>query len=60
MLGAALFYQSLALVLYAGVVLVVTHLLVILYEEPHLRRVFGQSYEAYLQRVHRWMPTWRS
>lgn|SRR5574341_1258005 len=60
MLGAALFYQSTALVLYAGVVLVVTHLLVVLYEEPHLRRVFGPSYEAYLLRVHRWIPTWRS
>src|SRR6266498_2112069 len=60
MLGAALFFGSGALVLYAVVVLVVTHLLVIFYEEPHLRRVFGQPYEDYLHRVHRWIPTWRS
>jgi protein-S-isoprenylcysteine O-methyltransferase Ste14 len=60
MLGAALFYQSTALVLYAAVVLVVTHLLVVLYEEPHLHRVFGPPYDDYLQRVHRWIPTWRS
>ena len=60
MLGAALFFGSAALVLYAAVVLVVTHLLVILYEEPHLRRVFGQPYEDYLRNVHRWIPTWRS
>ena len=60
MLGAALFLSSLALVFYAIAVLVVTHLLVILYEEPHLRRVFGQPYEDYLRAVHRWMPTWRS
>ncbi len=60
MLGAALFFGSGALVLYAVVVLVVTHLLVIFYEEPHLRGVFGQPYEDYLHRVHRWIPTWRS
>ncbi|HEV8382899.1 MAG TPA: isoprenylcysteine carboxylmethyltransferase family protein [Gemmatimonadales bacterium] len=60
MLGAALYLWSGWLVLYALVVLIVTHLLVILYEEPHLRRVFGRPYEEYLQRVHRWIPTWRS
>jgi len=58
--GAAIFYRSTALALYATVFLVITHLFVMLYEEPHLRRVFGQSYEAYLRTVHRWVPTWRS
>ncbi len=60
MLGAALYLWSSWLVLYSFVVLIVTHFLVILYEEPHLRRVFGQPYEAYLRTVHRWVPTWRS
>ena len=60
MLGAAMVLWSWWLVLYALVVLVVTHVLVILYEEPHLRSVFGQSYEDYLHAVHRWIPTWRS
>jgi len=60
MLGAAMVLWSWWLVLYALVVLVVTHLLVILYEEPHLRRVFGQPYEEYLRTVQRWIPTWRS
>jgi len=60
MLGAAMVLWSWWLVLYALVVLVVTHVLVILYEEPHLRSVFGQSYEDYLHSVHRWIPTWRS
>jgi len=60
MLGAALFYWSAALGAYALVVLIVTHLLVRFYEEPHLRRVFGQPYEDYLRTVHRWIPTWRS
>jgi len=60
MLGAALFYWSAALGAYALVVLIVTHLLVRFYEEPHLRRVFGQPYEDYLRTVHRWIPIWRS
>lgn len=58
--GAALFYRSGPLALYAALFLVITHLFVTLYEEPHLRRVFGPSYEDYLRTVHRWIPTWRS
>src|SRR6266436_3467425 len=60
MLGAAMVVWSGWLVLYSFVVLIVTHLLVIFYEEPHLRRIFGQAYEDYLRTVHRWIPTWRS
>ena len=60
MLGAAMVLWSGWLVLYALVVLIATHLLVTLYEEPHLRRIFGQPYEDYLRTVHRWIPTWRS
>jgi protein-S-isoprenylcysteine O-methyltransferase Ste14 len=58
--GAALFYRSGPLALYAAVFLVITHLFVTLYEEPHLRGVFGQPYEDYLRTVRRWIPTWRS
>ena len=58
--GAALHYRSTGLALYAAGFLLITHLFVTFYEEPHLRRVFGPSYEAYLRTVHRWMPTWRS
>ena len=60
LLGAALFYQSAALAGYTVLFLVITHLFVLFYEEPHLRRVFGQPYEDYLRTVHRWLPTWRS
>lgn len=60
LLGAALYYRSLALAGYALVFLLITHLFVMLYEEPHLRHVFGTSYEDYLRTVHRWIPTWRS
>jgi protein-S-isoprenylcysteine O-methyltransferase Ste14 len=54
--GAALFYQSLPLLGYAGLFLIATHLFVISYEEPTLRRTFGQDYEAYCRHVRRWWP----
>ena len=54
MLGAALFYQSVALLGYIAVFFLLTHLLVAWYEEPTLRRTFGNAYEAYCERVGRW------
>jgi protein-S-isoprenylcysteine O-methyltransferase Ste14 len=58
--GAALYYESPALLAYLAIFLLATHLLVLGYEEPTLRRLFGASYEAYCQRVGRWWPRrWR-
>lgn len=54
--GAALFYQSVPLLGYAGVFLLITHLFVVLYEEPTLRQTFEQDYEVYCRRVGRWWP----
>jgi protein-S-isoprenylcysteine O-methyltransferase Ste14 len=55
--GAALFYQSIQLLAFVAGFLLVTHLFVVLYEEPTLRRLFGPEYQAYCQRVHRWRPS---
>jgi protein-S-isoprenylcysteine O-methyltransferase Ste14 len=55
--GAALFYESVALAGYAVLFVLVAHGFVIWYEEPHLRRVFGEEYRAYGDRVRRWWPT---
>jgi len=52
--GAALFYRSTALLMYAGLFLVATHLFVIGYEEPALRRTFSEEYESYCRTVGRW------
>ena len=57
--GASLFYQSLFLLGYAGVFLLVCHLFVIGYEEPALRRTFGSEYEMYCRKVNRWRPVIR-
>jgi len=54
--AAALFYQSLPLLGFAALFLIVTHLFVVWYEEPTLRRLFGEEYAAYCRRVHRWWP----
>ena len=54
--GAAMFYRSPALLGYALLFLVATHLIVVGYEEPALRRTFGAEYDAYCQSVRRWRP----
>lgn len=58
LLGAGLFYESVQLAGYTGLFLIVTHLFVVLYEEPTLRRMFGNDYEAYCRRTGRWWPKW--
>jgi protein-S-isoprenylcysteine O-methyltransferase Ste14 len=55
--SAALFYESLPLLGYAGLFLVAAHVFVVGYEEPTLRRTFGQEYEAYCRQVGRWWPS---
>jgi len=54
--GAALFYGSGALALYAAGFLLLMHLFVILYEEPTLGRTFGDDYGTYRATVGRWWP----
>ena len=54
--GAAVFYQTATLLAYAAIFFLLMHLFVVLYEEPTLRRAFGEDYEAYCRRVSRWWP----
>jgi protein-S-isoprenylcysteine O-methyltransferase Ste14 len=56
LVGAALFYGSGTLLLYAGGFLVLMHLFVVSYEEPTLRDTFGGDYDEYCRRVRRWWP----
>ena len=58
--SAALFYESLPLLGYAGLFFLITHLFVVWYEEPTLRRTFGQEYIAYCRQVRRWWPSVRT
>jgi protein-S-isoprenylcysteine O-methyltransferase Ste14 len=54
--GQALIFSSLSLLIYAAVVWTSFHLFVLLYEEPALRRRYGHAYDAYQSRVPRWLP----
>jgi len=58
--GAALFYESWNLAAFAGVFFLIIHLFVVLYEEPTLRRTFGDEYAAYCDAVRRWWPRWKA
>jgi protein-S-isoprenylcysteine O-methyltransferase Ste14 len=55
-LGEALLTGSRGLLLYWVIWFVLVNLVVLLYEEPGLRRRFGESYEDYTRRVGRWLP----
>lgn len=54
--GAVLFYLSLPLLAYTVLFVLITHLFVVVYEEPTLGRTFGTEYEEYRQGVSRWWP----
>ena len=49
-------FRSWAVTEYALAVAVGFHLMVLLVEEPVLRRQFGEAYTEYCRRVARWMP----
>lgn len=55
-LGWALLFKAAGVVLYALCVWLCFHLFVLLYEEPHLRDLFGGPYVEYCARVGRWLP----
>jgi protein-S-isoprenylcysteine O-methyltransferase Ste14 len=60
LLGEAIFFMSRPVLIEAGVFIVLANLFVVGYEEPVLRRRFGESYESYSQTVGRWIPRFRS
>jgi protein-S-isoprenylcysteine O-methyltransferase Ste14 len=54
--GQAWLFHSLHLAIYMACMLLVAHLFVITYEEPTLRKQFGEEYEQYRAKVPRWIP----
>jgi hypothetical protein len=54
--GEAWLFVSADLVLYAALLAVAFHVLVVGYEEPTLRARFGEPYETYRRTVSRWIP----
>jgi protein-S-isoprenylcysteine O-methyltransferase Ste14 len=54
--GEALFFQSLDLLLYLSAWIVWFEIKVIFFEEPSLKKRFGETYEQYRKSVRRWIP----
>ncbi len=54
--GEAWLFLSVPLLVYALALAVGVHFLVVGYEEPTLRRNFGDTYVQYLRTVPRWVP----
>src|SRR5262249_55888974 len=56
LVGASLFYKSVPLLTYGAFFWLITHVFVVRYEEPTLRRTFGNEYQRYCGHVGRWWP----
>jgi protein-S-isoprenylcysteine O-methyltransferase Ste14 len=57
--GQALLFGRTSLLEWALFCWIVSHLFVVFYEEPKLRRTFGSEYESYCAAVPRWIPRLR-
>ncbi len=60
LIGEAILFMSKAIIIEAGIFMVLVYLFVVFYEEPALRQRFGESYERYSQTVGRWIPRSRA
>lgn len=58
LLGQALLFGSLWLVLYAICAWIISASFVRWYEEPTLARTYGNEYETYRRNVPAWLPRW--
>jgi len=58
-LGQAVLFRAPRLAEYAVMFGLLAHFFVLFYEEPTLRRRFGESYEQYRAAVPRWIPRFR-
>lgn len=55
-LGEAIFFESTVILIYMIIGISVYNLFLVIYEEPQLRRRFGDSYIKYCREVPRWIP----
>ncbi|MFI5396619.1 MAG: methyltransferase family protein [Candidatus Binatia bacterium] len=59
-LGEGLVFDAGILLLYSALLLLLFHLRVVVYEEPHLQAKFGANYDDYCKAVPRWLPSTRA
>ncbi len=58
--GYFLWFGYWSLLIYSIFIFIATHLFIVLYEEPALKKKFGTAYEDYLKQVPRWIPRWKT
>lgn len=54
--GETILLQSFGLLIVVLVTFLLFHIFVVLYEEPQLKKRFGEAYEQYSKEVPRWFP----
>lgn len=54
--GETLYMESLTFLIYTVIVFALFNAFIIFYEEPYLRKEFGQQYDRYRDHVGRWLP----
>jgi protein-S-isoprenylcysteine O-methyltransferase Ste14 len=55
-IGQALVFGNIDLVIYAAVIWLLFHLFVLIYEEPTLKGTYGSEYDRFRAHVPRWIP----
>jgi protein-S-isoprenylcysteine O-methyltransferase Ste14 len=58
--GETMLLHSRSMVEYSAIVWLGFELFIRLYEEPTLRRRYGEEYVSYCQLVHRWWPRFKA
>jgi protein-S-isoprenylcysteine O-methyltransferase Ste14 len=58
--GLALFCRSISILIFAGILFLGFHAVVVFLEEPGLEKRYGESYRHYKHSVNRWLPSFRS
>jgi protein-S-isoprenylcysteine O-methyltransferase Ste14 len=56
LLGEAIFFHSWTFLIYAVIVFILFNGFIISYEEPYLKKEFGEQYDRYRKHVRRWLP----
>lgn len=54
--GLGLYLNSVTIILFSFILLILAHLYIVFREEPELERRFGQKYLEYKKSVNRWIP----